>query len=101
MGSAASPFLDTTPADLEIGRLGRTATVLSRRARQRRQIQGMIAISYLVDAFILLLYAQAGTIPVEVAPVYLASGLASVALYLVLSETGFTERFTDHYFIVP
>jgi diguanylate cyclase (GGDEF)-like protein len=101
MGTAASPLLDTSPADLEIGRLGRTATVLSRRARQRRQIQGMIAVSYLLDTVILLLYARAGTVPVEIAPAYLASGLVSVALYLVLSETGFTERFADHYFIVP
>ncbi len=99
MGTAASSFLDPIAAELEIPR--RTATVLSRRARQRRQIQGMIAASYLLDTVILLLYARAGTISSNVVPAYLASGLSSVALYLALSETGFTERFKDHYLVVP
>jgi len=75
--------------------------VLSRRAKQRRGIQGMIGVSYVVDAHILLLYAYAGTIPVTIGPAFAACGLASVACYILLSETGFTERFKDHYFVAP
>ncbi len=101
MGTAASPFLLPSAAEIESARPEATPAVLSRRARQRRQIQGMIAASYVVDAFLLLLYARAGTISPDLAPAYLASGLGSVAFYLVLSETGFTEHFRDHYFVVP
>jgi diguanylate cyclase (GGDEF)-like protein len=101
MGSAAQPFLNPIAAELESVGPKPTAKVLSRRARQRRQIQAMIAASYLLDTLILMLYARAGTIPPTIAPAYLACGLLSVAWYLVLSETGFTERFKDHYFVGP
>ena len=61
----------------------------------------MIAASYLIDALLLLLYAQAGTIPATIGLAFAVCGLVSVAGYLVLSETGFTERFRDHYCVVP
>jgi diguanylate cyclase len=101
MGTAASPFLNPIAAELEGVGPKRTAEALSRRARQRRQIQGMIAASYVLDAFVLLIYARAGTIPATMGPAFAASGLFSVACYMVLSETGFTERFKDHYFVAP
>ena len=34
-------------------------------------------------------------------PAFAACGFLSVAFYLLLSETGVTERFKDHYFVVP
>ncbi len=101
MGTAASPFLNPIAAELESVSPKRTARALSLRARQRRQIQGMIAASYLVDALVLLVYARAGTIPSTVSSAFAVCGLLSVACYMVLSETGFTERFKDHYFVVP
>src|ERR1700732_4742636 len=61
MGTAAFPFLNPIPAGLENARPKLTAKALARRARQRRQIQGMIAASYVLDAFVLLIYARAGT----------------------------------------
>jgi diguanylate cyclase (GGDEF)-like protein len=101
MGTAASPFLNPIAAELESVSPRRTARALSLRARQRRQIQGMIAASYLVDALVLLVYARAGTIPATVSSAFALCGLLSVACYMVLSETGFTERFKDHYFVAP
>jgi diguanylate cyclase (GGDEF)-like protein len=101
MGTAASPFLNPIAAELESVSPRRTARALSLRARQRRQIQGMIAASYLVDALVLLVYARAGTIPATVGSAFALCGLLSVACYMVLSETGFTERFKDHYFVAP
>jgi diguanylate cyclase len=101
MGTAASPFLNPIAAEQESVSPKRTAQALSLRARRRRQIQGMIAASYLVDALVLLIYAQAGTIPSTVSSAFALCGLLSVACYLVLSETGFTERFKDHYFVAP
>ena len=101
MGSIATPFLNPIAAEPDGVGLKLTAKVRSRRARQRRQIQGMIASSYLLDGVILLLYAEAGTVPLNIGAAYVATGLVSVVLYLALSETGFTERFKDHYFVVP
>jgi diguanylate cyclase len=101
MGTAASPFLNPIAAELEDVGPKRTAMALSRRARQRRQIQGMIAVGYVIDAFVLVIYAHAGAIPATIGPAYAACGLVFVACYLVLSETGFNERFEDHYFVAP
>jgi diguanylate cyclase (GGDEF)-like protein len=101
MGTAASPFLNPIAAEVESVSPKRTAKALSLRARQRRQIQGMIAASYLVDALVLLIYAHAGTIPSTISSAFALCGLLSVACYMVLSETGFTERFKDHYFVAP
>ena len=101
MGSTATPSVTPIAAELEGVRPRRTANELARRARQRRQIQVMIAASYMLDALVLLLYAHAGTVPVFVGPAFAVAGLSSVAFYLALSETGFTERFKDHYFVVP
>jgi len=101
MGSTASPFANPIAAELEGARPQLTAAALARRARQRRQIQLMIAASYMLDGLILSIYAHAGAVPVSIGPAFAACGLTSVAFYLVLSETGFTERFKDHYFVVP
>jgi diguanylate cyclase len=101
MGTAAFAFLNPIAAELEDAGPRPTAKALSRRAKQRRQIQGMIAGSYILDALVLLIYAYAGTIPATIGPAYAACGLVSVAGYMVLSETGFTERFKDHYFVTP
>jgi diguanylate cyclase (GGDEF)-like protein len=101
MGTTASPFLNPIGAEPESASSRLSAGTLSRRSRQRRQIQGMIAASYLIDALILYAYAHAGSIPTTIPPAYAATGLFSVVFYLVLSETGFTERFKDHYFVLP
>jgi len=101
MGIAASPFLNPT-ADQPNGVVPKLTTeALVRRARQRRQIQGPIGISYVVDAAILLVYAHAGTTPAIIGPAFAACGLISVTGYILLSEAGLTERFKDHYFVVP
>jgi diguanylate cyclase (GGDEF)-like protein len=101
MGSTATPSVTSIAAELEGARPRRTAKELARRAKQRRQIQIAVAASYMLDALILLLYAHAGAVPLFVGPAFAAAGLVSVLFYLVLSETGFTERFKDHYFVVP
>jgi diguanylate cyclase len=101
MGIAALPFLNPT-AEMSKGVSSKlTAQTLSRRARQRRQIQGMIGVSYVIDAAILLLYAYAGTTSPTIGPAFALTGLLSVTVYILLSEAGFTERFKDHYFVAP
>ncbi len=101
MGTAASAFHNPIAAEMDGVGSRPTATALSRRAKQRRQIQGMIGVSYVIDAFVLLIYSHAGTIPATIGPAYAACGLFTVASNIVLSETGFTERFKDHYFVTP
>ena len=99
MGTAASSFLN--PADLDGVGSQPTAKALARRVRQRRQILLMIGASYVIDAGVLLLYAQAGSIPLMFAPAYAASGLTLVIFSIILSEFGFNERFRDHYLVAP
>ena len=101
MGIAASPLLNPTADTSKAAGRQLTADALLRRARQRRQIQGMIGVSYVVDAAILLVYAHAGTTSTTVGPAFAVCGLISVSGYILLSESGFTERFKDHYFVVP
>ena len=99
MGTAASSFVN--PAELDgVGSLP-TAQALSRRVRQRRQILAMIGGSFVIDAGILLLYAQAGTIPMTFVPAFAGCGLVLVAVFTVLSELGVNDRFKDHYLVAP
>jgi diguanylate cyclase len=101
MGIAASPLLNPTAgASKGVGHR-RTTDALSRRAQQRRRIQGMIGVSYVVDAAILLVYAHAGTTSVTVGPAFAICGLISIAENILLSEAGFNDRFKDHYLVVP
>jgi diguanylate cyclase (GGDEF)-like protein len=101
MGTAASSFLNPIAAEREQLSSTPSTKALARRAMQRRQIQGLIAASYLVDALVLLIYARADTIPLSVAPTYAATGLTFVALCVMLSELGFNELFEDHYLVAP
>jgi len=101
MGTAASSFVNPIAAERVDPSSTQSPEALARRAVQRRQIQGMIAASYLVDSLVLLIYAHAGTIPLSVGPAYAATGLTSVLLYIVLSELGFNDRFKDHYMVAP
>jgi diguanylate cyclase (GGDEF)-like protein len=101
MGTAASPFLNPIAAELEGVGSKPTAKTLSRRAKRRRDIQGMIGASYVIDAFLLLIYAQAGTIPATIGPAYAGCGLFFVGCCIAISEMGFNDRFKDHYLVTP
>jgi diguanylate cyclase len=101
MGTATSAFHNPIAAEPEGASPRPSAKVLLRRAKQRRQIQGMVGVSYVMDAFVLLIYSHAGTIPATIAPAFAACGLFTVAGNIVLSEAGITERFKDHYFVTP
>src|SRR5262245_24701476 len=100
MGTAAS-FLNPIASEFDGAGSQPSAKARARRAAQRRQIQGMIGVSYVIDAGILLLYAYAGTIPLLVAPAYAVAGLALMALAILISELGINERFRDHYLVAP
>src|SRR5215203_4517006 len=97
MGTAASPFLNPIAAELDGAGMRPSAEALARRATQRRQIQVMVGVSYVIDAGILLLYAHAGTIPLYIGPIYAICGLTICAIAVLISEAGFNERFKDHY----
>lgn len=101
MGTAAPSFLNPIAAETEAPKSRLSADALARRARQRRQIQGMIGVSYVVDSGILLTYAYAGAAPVWLGPVYALSGLALMTLAILMSEAGINERFKDHYMVAP
>jgi diguanylate cyclase (GGDEF)-like protein len=99
MATAASTFVN--PAELDDVGAQPTAKALARRAGQRRQILVMIGGSYIIDAGLLLLYAQAGALPFMIGPAYAATGLIVIAFAILLSELGVNDRFTDHYLVAP
>jgi len=101
MGTAAQSFLNPISADGAAAPSHLSAEALARRAKQRRQIQGMIGVSYVIDSAVLLIYAYAGTTKVWVGPAYALSGLTLMTVTILLSETGFNERFRDHYLVAP
>jgi diguanylate cyclase (GGDEF)-like protein len=76
---------------------GLTPDVLARRAAQRRQMLLLVGTSFAIDAALLLLYHLAGVTPLRTAIGYLSSGLGMTAVFLLLSETHFNDRFNDHY----
>jgi diguanylate cyclase (GGDEF)-like protein len=100
MRTAAPSFPNPVAGALDGADRLPTPKVLARRAKQRRQMLGIIGVSYVVDAAILLLYAYAGTIPATVGPAFGICGLGSVACIIALSEAGVNDRFKDHYFVV-
>ncbi|KQW18501.1 diguanylate cyclase [Afipia sp. Root123D2] len=98
MQTAAPSLTSIAGPDAADGDL--TPDLLARRARQRRQMLGMVALSYVVDGLILLIYAYAGSTPLSTAPAYVICGLLSVSSFWALSETRLNDRFKDHYFVV-
>ncbi|MBV9458889.1 MAG: GGDEF domain-containing protein [Bradyrhizobium sp.] len=105
MGSVAPSFLDPTTA--EMFHEGRalvsspvTREAMARRVRHRRQMHLVQAFSYSLGALDLLLYSYAGTIPFSVPSAFWVSGLMLIGVFAVLSESGFNDRFDDHYLTV-
>src|SRR5689334_11156857 len=101
MGTAAPSFVNPIVAEADAPGSRRSAEALARRARQRRQILGMIGVSYVVDAGILLTYAYAGTVPLWLGPVFALVGLMLTGVAVLMSEAGVNERFKDHYMVAP
>jgi hypothetical protein len=67
-----------------------------RRLGYRRQMIGLIAGSYVVDALVLAAYFTAGTTASTVPLAYAMLGLGACGLFFVASEVGLTERTRDH-----
>lgn len=78
-----------------------SSTRLDRRRRQRLQMLATVAASYLVDTLLLLLLAAAGALHTTQALAYAAAGTCCCAAFFLLLRSGWTERFRDHYLVVP
>ena len=74
--------------------------LLKRRAGQRRQMLAVQAVSYSLIASVLLVYSYAGTISILIPSVYFLAGVGLVAIFVVLSEAHFNDRFEDHYLTI-
>jgi diguanylate cyclase len=74
-----------------------TPKVLARRKTNRRTMLVAMGASYLFDAALLALYAHAGATTFATPVLYGIAGVTSMLVFLVLSETGFNDRFADHY----
>ena len=104
MSTAATSFPERNAAEVAdiVLAPGTAATpeVLARRARQRRQMYiGQVA-SYSLGAFVLLLYGYDGTVAMHVPSLFWVGGLSIIGMFVVMSEAGVGDRFTDHYLTV-
>lgn len=83
--------------DIDAAETELTPKALARRRTNRRNVLLAMGASYLLDAGIFGLYALAGTTTFATPVVYGICGVTITAAFLVLSETGFNNRFKDHY----
>lgn len=67
---------------------------------QRRNTLLIHVASYLLGAFILMIYAYAGVISLTIPAAFFLSGATLSGFFLVLSETHFSDRFDDHYLTI-
>jgi len=74
--------------------------LLKRRAGQRRQMLAVQAVSYSLITSVLLVYCYAGTVSMLIPSAYFLSGVGLVAIFVVLSEQQFNDRFEDHYLTI-
>jgi diguanylate cyclase (GGDEF)-like protein len=91
--------LATLPHPTAIGGFARADS--RRRAGQRRPAFIAQALSYTLDAAILLLYHLAGITTLATSIAYLTVGLTTTGIALWLSEIHFNDRLRDHYLTVP
>lgn len=83
--------------DIDSAGMALTPKVLARRRSNRRNMFIAMVVSYIVDAGLFGLYALAGTTTFATAIVYGICGVTCTLALLALSETGFNDRFSDHY----
>ena len=74
--------------------------LLKRRTGQRRQMLAVQGVSYALITSVLLVYCYAGTIPIVIPSTYFLTGVGLVAIFVVLSEAQFNDRFEDHYLTI-
>ena len=74
--------------------------LLKRRTGQRRQMLAVQGVSYALITSVLLVYCYAGTISIVIPSTYFLTGVGLVAIFVVLSEGQFNDRFEDHYLTI-
>jgi diguanylate cyclase len=99
MQTTATASRDTL-TDIDAAEIALTSKVLRRRKLNRRNMLVAAGLSYLFDAGLFALYALAGTTTYATPIVYGICGATFTALFLVSSETGFNDRFRDHYLTI-
>ncbi len=93
--TTALPTLEASSSELEAG------ARLRRRRGQRLQMLAMIAVSYGVDVTLMLAMAAVGAIGWTVGLYYGGAALVVCGGFWLAYASGWTERFRDHYIVVP
>lgn len=88
-------------ATLDLEGIALTPRAIARRKSQRRNIFLAVGSSYLLDTGLFALYAVASTTSWATPIAFGICGLTLTSLFLMLSEAGFTDRFSDHYLSLP
>jgi diguanylate cyclase (GGDEF)-like protein len=75
--------------------------MLERRLKRRRQMLVLAAASHAINVALLLAFAAAGTISFTVVATFATCAAASIAFFAVISESGITDGWADHFFAAP
>jgi diguanylate cyclase len=94
---SAAPTLDGQNAGKTLALETLSPAELIKRRDHRRQMLAIQTGCYTLGAITLLAYSGAGTIPTIIPSVYFLCGLMLTAIFFVLSESHFNDRFEDHY----
>jgi diguanylate cyclase (GGDEF)-like protein len=73
----------------------------ARRLRRRRQILAVAGASHLINVGLLALFALGGTISFAIVGLFAAVAFVCVGLFAVLSESGISDAWQDHFFAAP
>jgi diguanylate cyclase (GGDEF)-like protein len=101
MTAAISTIQNPANGDFEAveGELGHE--MLTRRLKRRRQVLVLAAASHLINIALLVTFAAAGTVSPAMVAAFTLAATASIGFFLVLSESGVTDRWQDHHFTLP
>jgi diguanylate cyclase (GGDEF)-like protein len=78
-----------------------TPPIRARRKRNRRDMLLVMMLNCIIDIGLFYLFALAGTTAMTTPLYFGISGMGLLLSLLALSETGFNDRFADHYLTVP
>jgi diguanylate cyclase (GGDEF)-like protein len=74
---------------------------MARRRQRRRQILAVAGSSHVINVALLALFAFGGTISFGMVGLFAAAAFLSVGVFVVLSETGISDAWQDHFFAAP
>jgi diguanylate cyclase len=101
MTAAATSFWNPVNGDFEAVDGEPAPLALARRLKRRRQTLALAATSHVINTGLLAIFVAAGTTPLSTVLLFALCASVSVATFTVISETGLSNGWRDHFFAGP